>query len=465
MAYKFQLGAFTASGSLTAEGNLLAKDSALSGSSLSVGGTAVSSTAAELNLVDGSSAGTIVNSKAVIYGSSGEVNATTLQIAGTSITTTAAEINLIDGGTARGTTALADGDGILVNDAGTMRMTNVTKMGEYILPKITGGDVAVDSAGAATIQANAVEGSMLNSNAVSGAINLSGNKIGLSGSVAGNGLKFVNATNLDDPGSHTHIAKLAVQLESTNALSVSSNGVDLKGTIAGNRAFTGNVEVGGDLFVKGTTTTVNSTSVLVTGSIVFEGATANNAETTLAVIDPTADRTISLPDLSANATLAAFSDASFSNANITPSPITLTELNLLDGGTAASACTLVDADRIIVNDDGSMKQIAVSNLKTYIGNTSNLDVALKDNTESLAVGVNYLADLGAGGEAVAVPASPSVGDAVYVKAPSNCSSDRPLTIAVDTGSHSIDGEDQIVLESPHAAVMLVYVVANVWKVF
>ena len=36
MAYKFQLGAFTASGSLTAEGNLLAKDSALSGSSLSM---------------------------------------------------------------------------------------------------------------------------------------------------------------------------------------------------------------------------------------------------------------------------------------------------------------------------------------------------------------------------------------------------------------------------------------------
>ena len=47
---------------------------------------AVDATVAELNLTDGSSAGTIVNSKAVIYGSSGEVNATTLQIAGTSIT-------------------------------------------------------------------------------------------------------------------------------------------------------------------------------------------------------------------------------------------------------------------------------------------------------------------------------------------------------------------------------------------
>ena len=63
----------------------------------------VTSTATELNLVDGSSAGTIVNSKAVVYGSSGEVNATTLQIAGTSITSTAAELNILDGVTATAT--------------------------------------------------------------------------------------------------------------------------------------------------------------------------------------------------------------------------------------------------------------------------------------------------------------------------------------------------------------------------
>lgn len=56
----------------------------------------ITSSAAELNLNDGSSAGTIVNSKTVVYGSSGEVNATTLQIAGVSITSTAAELNYND---------------------------------------------------------------------------------------------------------------------------------------------------------------------------------------------------------------------------------------------------------------------------------------------------------------------------------------------------------------------------------
>ena len=54
-----------------------------SGALVNLGLTA---TASEINLIDASSAGTIVNSKAVIYGSSGEVNATTLQIAGSSIT-------------------------------------------------------------------------------------------------------------------------------------------------------------------------------------------------------------------------------------------------------------------------------------------------------------------------------------------------------------------------------------------
>ena len=75
---------------------------------LAVGGTNVTSTAAELNILDG-------------------------------VTATAAEINLIDGGTARGTTAVADGDGILINDAGTMRMTTVQTVSAYMAAESVGG--------------------------------------------------------------------------------------------------------------------------------------------------------------------------------------------------------------------------------------------------------------------------------------------------------------------------------------
>ena len=64
---------------------------------LSLAGVAVTSTAAELNLLDGSDGGSIVNNKGVVYGSSGEVNVKSLQIDGTSITPTAAELNVMDG--------------------------------------------------------------------------------------------------------------------------------------------------------------------------------------------------------------------------------------------------------------------------------------------------------------------------------------------------------------------------------
>lgn len=44
---------------------------------------------------------------------------------------------------------------------------------------------------------------------------------------------------------------------------------------------------------------------------------------------------------------------------------TTTELNILDGDTTATSTTLVDADRVVVNDAGTMKQVAMSDVKTY----------------------------------------------------------------------------------------------------
>ncbi len=69
----------------------------------------------------------------------GEISVTTLDIGGTNVTSTAAELNLIDGDTARGTTAVASGDGILINDGGTMRMTNVDTVSTYFSSHNVGG--------------------------------------------------------------------------------------------------------------------------------------------------------------------------------------------------------------------------------------------------------------------------------------------------------------------------------------
>jgi len=45
---------------------------------------------------------------------------------------------------------------------------------------------------------------------------------------------------------------------------------------------------------------------------------------------------------------------------------TATELNIMDGDTSASSTTLVDADRVVTNDAGTMKQVALSDVKTYL---------------------------------------------------------------------------------------------------
>src|SRR5210317_1099283 len=66
--------------------------------------------------------------------------------------------------------------------------------------------------------------------------------------------------------------------------------------------------VTGNLTVNGTTTTINSTTVDVVNSFRFEGATDDGFETNLTVVDPTADRTINLPNASGTIVLKDTTD-------------------------------------------------------------------------------------------------------------------------------------------------------------
>lgn len=74
--------------------------------SWSVGGTAIASTAAELNILSG-------------------------------VTATSAELNLLDGATTATATTIADGDRVIVNDAGTMKQVAMTDLATYFTGDIT----------------------------------------------------------------------------------------------------------------------------------------------------------------------------------------------------------------------------------------------------------------------------------------------------------------------------------------
>ena len=69
---------------------------------------------------------------------------------------------------------------------------------------------------------------------------------------------------------------------------------------------------------------------------------------------------------------------------------THSELNVVDGSISATPTTLVDADRMVINDDGTMKQVALTDLQTYLGSK------LAVSSSMITDGAIQTADIGDG---------------------------------------------------------------------
>ena len=130
-------------------------------SKLTLGSTAVTSTAAELNLLDGVS---------------GLVQADFTKLA--AVDSTAAELNIVDGGTSATSTTLADADRVVVNDNGTMvqvaltdfetyfesaldTLSNVTTVGALNSGSITSGFGTIDTGSSAITTTGLITGGSL----------------------------------------------------------------------------------------------------------------------------------------------------------------------------------------------------------------------------------------------------------------------------------------------------------------
>ena len=85
-----------------------------------------------------------------------------------------------------------------------------------------------------------------------------------------------------------------------------------------------NVTVAGNLTVSGTTTTVDSSTVNLQTGFIFEGSSADSFETTLTATDPTADRTITLPNLTGTVSLITAAET-LTNKTLT-SPVLTTPI-------------------------------------------------------------------------------------------------------------------------------------------
>ena len=419
---------------------------------LLIGGTAVTTTAAELNVLDAVTAGTVTASLAVVVDSNkdigsfrnitltGELDAGSLDVSGD-----------------------ADIDGTLEADA-----------------------ITVDGTALATYIRDTVGTNMLSSNTESGitvTYDTSNDNIDFSIDAAQTGITSLLATDIkigeDDEtkidfetadeihfyAANVHQVKLvdnAFTPQADSDVDLGASGTYWKDAYIDSITTTGNVSVGGTLTVNGTTTTVNSTTVTVddpiftlggdtapgsddnkdrgiefryhTGSAakvgffgyddsasvftfiadatnsseVFSGTAGNVAFGNIAGTLTTAAQTnitsvgtlsaLTVDNVSINGTTIGHTDDTdlitladgiatvagelsvttldIGGTNVTSTAAelnildgvtsTATELNIMDGDTTASSITLADADRFVTNDDGTMKQVALSTLTTYL---------------------------------------------------------------------------------------------------
>ena len=237
----------------------------------------------------------------------GEISVTTLDIGGTNVTSTAAELNILDGVTATATelnimdgntsassTTVADADRVVFNDNGTMKQVAVTDLAAYFDDEITA-------------MPNLVTTGALNSGSITsgfGNIDIGSSTITTTGLITGGSLDIDDVVINGSTIGHT---------DDTDLITV-ANGIV---TVAGEVSMT-TLDIGG--------TNVTSTAAELN---IHDGVTATAAE-----------------------------------------------INIIDGDTSATSTTLAAADRVIVNDNGTMKQVALSDFETFfesaLDTTSNI---------------------------------------------------------------------------------------------
>jgi len=136
----------------------------------------------------------------------------------------------------------------------------------------------------------------------------------------------------------------------------------------------------GGLVIESTEIAVDLGASSITGTLAISdggtGATsASNARTSLGLVigtdvEPHSDKLTELATMN-QTTANSLADLSDTEVQILDgATVTTTELNILDGGTSATSTTLAAADRMVINDAGTMVQVALSDLVTFLENGS-----------------------------------------------------------------------------------------------
>ena len=136
----------------------------------------------------------------------------------------------------------------------------------------------------------------------------------------------------------------------------------------------------GGIVIESTEMAIDLAASSITGTLAISdggtGATsASAARTALGLVigtdvEPHSDKLTELATMAQN-TADSLADLTNTEVQILDgATVTTAELNIIDGGTSASSTTLAAADRFVCNDAGTMKQVALSDLVTFLEDES-----------------------------------------------------------------------------------------------
>ena len=282
---------------------------------LSIGSAVINE--AELETIDGITAGTVLASKAVVVDSNKDIGTfRNLTINGV----------FTDGNYTFDTSGNVSG-------LGTIASGNITSSGTVTASGFTIGSAAIteaeleilDGASVSTTELNYLDITTLGTSQASKAV-----------TVDSDGDLIIPDSDKFEFGSGSymtlyHDGTNSYITNKTGALQVATETSGIAVTIGhGTSEVTvaDNLTVAGNLTVSGTETIVDTVTMNAQNAIIFEGATADNYETTLTIVDPTADKTVYMPN--ATGYLPLLNAASTTVITATPA-----ELNYVDGVTSA----------------------------------------------------------------------------------------------------------------------------------
>ncbi len=343
---------------------------------------------------------------------------------------------------------------------------------------------------------------------VTGSVIRSGDKIGISGSIAGDGLKYLGSINsvtalevdLNEMGAGAVAvgADHFVFVDADDSVTKKESFADLATAMAGDglAAASGVLAIGVDdagielnsdaLRLKDNGVTLAKMAGIARGSIISGDASGDpqalsvgsahqflqSDGTDLAYVSMSGDATLAAGVLSIGATKVT--DAMMNDDVATG--LAGVGLSAASGVLALDSSELSDAavasgDKFVFQDatDDSTKKESIDDIATFMAGpglsaasgvlSARLDVAAKADGGTLATGLNYFADLSSNAT-VTLPASPAIGDTVVAKAKGLSSA---VIIINKAGSQTIDGETSVTIESPYGAVSMVYVASNDWR--